>query len=131
MTRGANVDAVREAYRLARRSDHRALRPRIADDATWHPAREGAWNPCRDADQIVRTLLWRTHANRMRPGEIIDLGDRVLIQLKGVRFGRLGGRGLFPRLFQVVVLRDGKIVGMRDYASREEALAAAGLRPEA
>ena len=100
--------------------------PRRRDVA---PAREGAWNPCRDADQIVRTLLWRTHANRLRPAEIIDLGDRVLIQLKGVRFGRLGGRGLRPRLFQIVVLRDGKIASMRDYASREDALAAAGLRP--
>jgi ketosteroid isomerase-like protein len=36
---------VREAYDLARRSDHRRLRQLIADDATWHPAREGAWNP--------------------------------------------------------------------------------------
>jgi len=76
----------------------------------------------------VRTLLWRAHANRMRPGETIDLGDRVLIQLKGVRLGRLGGRGFFPRLFQVVVVRNGMIVSMQDYPGREEALAAAGLR---
>jgi ketosteroid isomerase-like protein len=127
MARSANVDAVLGAYELARKSDHRQLRTRIADDATWHPAREGAWNPCRDADQIVRTLLWRAHANRMRPGETIDLGDRVLVQLKGVRLGRLGGRGFFPRLFQIVVVRDGKIVRMEDYPGREEALAAAGL----
>jgi ketosteroid isomerase-like protein len=124
----ANVQAVLQAYELARRGDHRQLRTRIVDDATWHPAREGAWNPCREADQIVRTLLWRAHANRMRPGETIDLGDRVLVQLKGVRLGRLGGRGFFPRLFQIVVLREGKIVKMQDYAGREEALAAAGLK---
>lgn len=130
MQENANVVAVREAYRLARRGDHRTLRTRIVDDATWHPAREGVWNPCRDADQIVRTLLWRAHANRMRPGEIVDVGDRVFIRLKGVRFGRLGGKGFFPRLFQVVVLRDGKIVSMHDYASRDEAYAAAGLGVE-
>jgi ketosteroid isomerase-like protein len=124
----ANVAAVLEAYRLAKRSDHEALRPRIADDATWHPAKEGAWNPCRNADQIVRTLLWRTHANRMRPGEVIDLGDRVLLQIKGIRLSQLGGRGFHPRLYQIVVVRGGKIVSMRDYRSREEALAAAGLR---
>ena len=128
MAQSANVAAVLEAYALAKRSDHETLRTRLAADATWHPAREGAWNPCRDADQIVRTLLWRTHANRMRPGEIIDLGDRVLVQLKGIRLGRLGGRGLFPRLFQIVVVREGKIVSMRDYAGRDEAFAAAGLR---
>jgi len=123
-----NVAAVREAYELARRGKHRELRTLIADDATWHPAREGAWNPCRNADQIVRTLVWRAHANRMRPGEMIDLGDRVVIQLKGVRLARLGGRGFFPRLSQIVVLRDGKILSMQDYPGREEALAAAGLR---
>jgi ketosteroid isomerase-like protein len=128
MARSPNVDVVLQAYELARKGDHRQLRTRIVDDATWHPAREGAWNPCRDADQIVRTLLWRTHANRMRPGETIDLGDRVLVQLKGVRFGRLGARGFFPKLFQIVVVRDGKIVRMQDYPGREEALAAAGLR---
>jgi ketosteroid isomerase-like protein len=125
----ASVDAVREAYELARRGDHRTLRTRILDDATWHPAREGAWNPCRDADQIVRTLVWRAHANRMRPGETIDLGDRVLIQLRGRRLERLGARGLLaPRLFQVVVLRDGLIASMRDYPRREDALAAVGLK---
>jgi ketosteroid isomerase-like protein len=128
MPRSANADAVLQAYELARRGDHRTLRTRLVDDATWHPAKEGAWNPCRDADQIVRTLLWRAHANRLRLGEVIDLGDRVLVQLKGVRLGRLGGRGLFPRLHQIVVVRDGKIVRMQDYPGREEALAAAGLR---
>jgi ketosteroid isomerase-like protein len=129
MPPSANVAAVVEAYRLAKRADHQTLRTRLADDATWHPAKDGAWNPCRDADQIVRTLLWRTHANRLRPGEIIDLGDRVLVQLKGVRLHRLGGRGFFfARLFQIVVLRDGKIVSMQDYPDRPSALAAAGLR---
>jgi len=122
-----NVGAVHEAYDLARRGDHRELRSRIVDDATWEPAREGAWNPCRDADQIVRTLVWRASANRMRPGETIDLGDRVLLQLRGRRLDRLGGKGFVPRLFQIVVLRDGKIVSLHDYPRREDALAAAGL----
>ena len=124
-----NVSAVREAYALARRADHRTLRQRIADDATWEPAREGAWNPCRDADQIVRTLLWRAHANALRPGETIDLGDRVLVQLRGRRLERLGARGFFPKLFQIVVLRDGMIASMQDYPNRETAYAAAGLNP--
>jgi ketosteroid isomerase-like protein len=123
-----NVDAVREAYHLARRGDHRTLRTRLVDDATWHPAREGAWNPCRDADQIVRTLVWRASMNNMRPSEMLDLGDRVLLRLRGRRLERLGARGFFPRLFQIVVVREGKIVSMRDYARREDALAAAGLK---
>jgi len=125
---GANVDAVREVYELARRGDEGALRTRILDDATWHPAREGVWHPCRDADQIVRTLVWRARVNRLRPDDLVDLGDRVVLQLRGRRLERFGARGLFPRLFQVVVLRDGLVAAMRDYARREDALEATGSK---
>jgi ketosteroid isomerase-like protein len=125
-----NKEIVQEAYGLARRGDHRRLRQLLADDATWHPAREGAWNPCRDPDMIVRTLLWRSGmANRLKPADPIELGDQVLIRLKGVRLHRLGARGFRPRLFQIVEVRNGKIARMQDYPGREEALAAAGLRP--
>jgi ketosteroid isomerase-like protein len=123
-------EIVEEAYALAKRADHRQLRQLIADDATWHPAREGAWNPCRDGDMIVRTLLWRCGmANRLRPAETIELGDRVLLGLRGARLHRFGARGFMPRLFQIVEVRDGKIVRMQDYPRREEALVAAGLQP--
>jgi ATP-binding protein involved in chromosome partitioning len=60
--------------------------------------------------------------------EAIDaLGDRVFVQLRGRRLDRLGGKGFVPRLFQIVVLREGKVVSIRDYARREDALVAAGI----
>ncbi len=124
----SNLDAVREVYELARRADHRELRTRLHDDVSWDPAREGVWKPCTTADEVVRTLLWRAEANRMRPGEVIDLGDRVLVQLRGRRLERLGAKGFVPKLFQIIVLREGKISSIRDYARREDALGAAGLR---
>ena len=123
----ANTAAIEEVFRLARRADHRSLRTRLHDDVTWHPAREGAWKPCTSADEVVRTLLWRADANRLRPGEMIDLGNCVFVQLRGKRLERLGAKGFIPRLFQIVVLREGKIASIRDYAKREEALAAAGI----
>jgi ketosteroid isomerase-like protein len=124
----ANTAAIEEIFRLARRADHRSLRTHLHDDVTWHPAREGAWKPCTTADEVVRTLLWRADANRLRPGEMIDLGNCVLVQLRGRRLERLGGKGFIPRLFQVVVLREGKVASIRDYAKREEALAAVGIK---
>jgi ketosteroid isomerase-like protein len=124
-----NSERVKELYRLARRTDHRELRTRLHEDVTWHPAREGAWNPCVDADQVVRTMLWRADANRLRPGEMIDVGDRVFVQLRGKRLERLGAKGFIPRLFQVIVFREGKVTSMHDYATREDAMAAAGLKP--
>lgn len=122
-----NLVAVREVYELARRAKHAELRTRLNEDITWHPAREGGWKPCENAEDVVRTLLWRADANRMRPGEMINVGDRVFVQLRGKRLDRLGAKGFIPRLFQVIVIRDGKLTSIRDYARRDEALAAAGL----
>jgi ketosteroid isomerase-like protein len=122
-----NVAAVREIYELARRANHAELRTRLHDDITWHPARDGAWKPCENAEEVVRTLLWRADANRLRPGEMIDVGDRVLVQLRGKRLERLGAKGLIPRLFQVIVVREGKIASIRDHPKREAALADVGL----
>jgi len=124
-----NSERVDELYELARRTKHKELRARLHEDVTWRPAREGAWNPCVNADQVVRTMLWRADANRLRPGEMIDLGDRVFVQLRGKRLERLGAKGLFPRLFQIVVFREGKVASMQDYAKREDAMIAAGLTP--
>ena len=123
------AEIVRHAYQLARKGDHRQLRTMIEDDATWHPAREGAWNPCPDADWIVRTMLWRAGpANRLRPGETIELGNSVLLEVRGKRLRRLGAKGFRGNLFQIVEVRGGKIVRMQDYPGREEGLAAAGLQ---
>ena len=123
-----NVAAVREIYELARRADHAKLRTRLHDDITWHPAREGAWKACENADEVVRTLLWRASANRLRPGEMIEVGSLVFVQLRGKRLERLGAKGFVPRLFQVIALRDGKVASIRDFPRREDAHAAAGLR---
>jgi ketosteroid isomerase-like protein len=123
-----NKQAIETVYQLARKADHRTLREWLHDDVTWHPAREGAWKPCENAEEVVRTMLWRAEANRLRPGEMVELGDRVLVQIRGRRLERLGARGLIPRLFQIVQLREGRIVSIRDYGRREDAHAAAGLR---
>ena len=123
----ANEETILEAFKLARRAEHRQLRLLLHDDVTWHPAATAKWNPCQNADEVVRTLLWRAEANRLRPGETIDLGDRVLVHLRGRRVERLGARGLVPRLFQILVVRDGKIASIQDYGRRADAYTAAGL----
>jgi ketosteroid isomerase-like protein len=122
-----NEETIEEAFRLARRADHRQLRTLLHDDITWRPASTAKWAECTTADEVVRTLLWRAQANRLRPGTIIDVGDRVLVQLRGRRLERLGAKGFVPRLFQIFVVRDGKIASIQDYGRRGEAFAAAGL----
>lgn len=127
VTPSNNVAIVREVYDLARRANHKELRLRLDDDVVWNPAREGAWRPCTNADEVVRTLLWRAGVLKMRPADTIDLGDRVLVQLRGRGLARLGARGLVAHLFQIIVLRGGKVVSIQDYPRRSDALAAAGL----
>jgi ketosteroid isomerase-like protein len=123
------LETVQEAYGLARRGERRKLQELIAADATWLPAREGVWNPCRDGETVLKTLLWRAGgANKLRLGETIEVGDRVFVKLKGKRLDRLGAKGFIPSLFQIVEVRDGKIVRLQDYPQREAALAAAGLQ---
>ena len=128
MGAASNVDIVREVYDLARRAKHSELRLLLNDDVQWRPAREGVWKPCTNADEVVRTLLWRAGINKMRPADTIDLGDRVLVQLRGRGLARLGARGFFAQLSQIVVLRGGKVVSIQDYPRRSDALAAAGLK---
>ena len=128
----AATDLVAEAYSLAKKGKNLKLRELIVDDATWEPSRKGdkkpKWNACKDADQIVKALLWRAGpANRMRPGQTIELGSQVIIKLRGRRLERLGARGFWaPKLFQVVEVKAGKIVRMHDYGTMEEALAGSG-----
>jgi ketosteroid isomerase-like protein len=123
-------EVVQEAYRHARAGNRRPLRELIADDATWYPVREGAWNPCNDGDMVVKTLLWRSgSANKLRPADPIELGNQVVIKLRGKRLDRLGAKGFFPTLFQVVEVRNGKIVRMQDYPKREAAIADEGTKP--
>ena len=122
-----NEETVEELFRLARRADHRELRKHLHDDATWQPASSANWSPCTSADEVVRTLLWRAEANRLRPGQTIDLGGRVLVQLRGRRLERLGAKGFVPRLFQIFVVRDGRVASIQDYGRREDAYEAAGL----
>ena len=122
------IEVAAQAYALAKKSQHKQLRELVADDATWEPAKKAKWKPCINADQIVQTLLWRAgRANKLRPGETIDLGSQVVMQMRGKRLERLGARGLLtPKLFQVIEIKDGKIVRMHDHTKLEEALAATG-----
>ena len=122
------LDVVAEAYALAKKGKNIELRKLIADDATWEPTKKKKWNACKNADQIVKTLLYRAAAaNRMRPGQTIELGQYVVMRLRGRRLERIGAKGFWaPKLFQVVEVKAGKIVRIRDFGTMEEALAGTG-----
>ena len=65
---------------------------------------------------------------RMEPAEVIDLGDRLLV------IGRRRGRGTSSGvpfdepLLSLFTLQRGLVVRLKDFAARDKALQAAGLR---
>jgi ketosteroid isomerase-like protein len=63
---------------------------------------------------------------RMEVEETRDWGDRVLVVTHHRATGRVSGVPISQRTAQVMTLRDGKITRQDFYASREEALGAAG-----
>jgi ketosteroid isomerase-like protein len=121
------VDRVREAYRLSRRGDPRELLNLIAPDATWQGAAGTKWKACENAEEIAKTLLWRTAVHRLHAVEFVDVGDHVVVGLAGTRMNRLGAPWYGFRIFQVIAVRDGRIAGIRDFGRRQEAFAAVGL----
>jgi ketosteroid isomerase-like protein len=59
--------------------------------------------------------------------ELIDAGDSVLVRLHQWGHGKETGALVENRTWQVFTLRDRKVVHCRGYASKAEALEAAGL----
>ena len=60
--------------------------------------------------------------------EVVESGEQLLVGLKLQATGRSSKiEGEF-RIYQVWTIRDGKLVRLESYLSREEALEAAGLR---
>ena len=60
--------------------------------------------------------------------ELVDVGDRVFVTSYFRGRGRGSGIEVDARYYQVYMLCDGKIMRMDEYATRAEALEAAGLR---
>jgi ketosteroid isomerase-like protein len=65
----------------------------------------------------------------MDPIEIADIGEYVMVELHVEARSRAGGVPTEIRFGLLYRLRDGKVAWGREYASRDEAIAAAGRSP--
>ena len=63
----------------------------------------------------------------MEPSEIVDLGEKVIVVVSMSGRGQGSSVPVEMTFAQLWSLRGGKAVSLRDYATRAEALAAAGL----
>ena len=61
------------------------------------------------------------------PEEVIGHGDRVFVAARFHARGRASGVEVETRLYEVYTVRDGKVLRIDEYATRDEALEAARL----
>ena len=64
---------------------------------------------------------------RIEPIEFVDLGDKLVVVVSISGRGRGGGAPVEGRIAQLWTLSDGRAKSLRDYATKSEALEAAGL----
>jgi uncharacterized protein len=64
------------------------------------------------------------------PEEFVDAGDEILVTVHYSARGRGSGIRYEERLFDVYSFSDGEVVRKREFRTRAEAVAAAGLPPD-
>jgi ketosteroid isomerase-like protein len=128
VSNGGNAELVREGFRAFLRGDFEALREIMDPAVQWLWFEPGEWD-CHDREKVLATLRERRREGVItKLDDVVDGGQTVFIEVSGPRLEEWE----LPdgRACMVVTVRDGRIVRMQDYRSREDALAGAGLAPE-
>jgi ketosteroid isomerase-like protein len=124
------LGVVRDAYDAFARGDMEALTGRHLDpEIEWRTTTDVPFQGTyRGMDEFLRGMgEWTEAFDEMttQVEELIDAGDRAVVLHRMRGRGRDSGVEVDLALWQVVSVRDGRVVTMHDYPSREEALAAA------
>ena len=126
-----NVEVVKAAYACLNRGDFDAGLALMHPEAEWveDPLVPGA-KTRRGLGEIRRYVesmprFWESL--RVEPERFVDRGDEVLVLGRLTAHTRRGGPEIERTFDQMVTLRDGKIISIRWFSARQEALEAAGL----
>jgi ketosteroid isomerase-like protein len=123
---GENVETVRNAFEAWGRGDLAALTDLIDPNVHWSWWEPGPWD-CHGRDQVLQVMQERDREGvKGELTEVLGAGDKVVIGVAGRDLERFFGEGQ-DHVYNVFTFRDGKVIGMQDFRTRAEALAAAGL----
>ena len=131
---GDNVEAVRRGFQAFERRDRDAATTLLDPEVAWYPAlgallgQSSYHGPEAVAGLVLDEIPSVIEGFTSEVQELRDVGDDTVLVI--VRFrGRVPSAQMeIEQVFgQVYRLRDGKVVEMRSYSSREQALAALGL----
>jgi ketosteroid isomerase-like protein len=130
-----NVELVRAQIDAYNRGDYDAALALLDEEVEWHvpevaaldaPASGIVQGRALVAEQFARWLeAWETHAFQVT--DALSQGDDVFIAGLQVGRGRHSGLDIRVPTFHVFTVRDQKIVAMRAFSERADALEAAGL----
>jgi ketosteroid isomerase-like protein len=132
--------AVRRSLRLAseayNRRDLDAVVIGFHPELEYHPGREwvesGLVEPCYRGPDGYRTYVAATSEvwggeNFIKPVEVIDLGERLLLLAHVPMRAQASGVSLTEAFAYIGTLKDGKVIHLQEYYDHAEALEAAGL----
>jgi ketosteroid isomerase-like protein len=123
----ASVDLVRGIVEALNRGDVEGMLARMHPDFEWTPLETSPVARVYRGHEQVRHYVedWiGTFENlRLDLEEPMEVGDQVLVVVRGHGRGRGSGLELNNRFCQLWSFREGTAVGMEEYATRERALA--------
>jgi uncharacterized protein len=128
-----NVELIRSGYEAFARGDLDAVIELLAPDVDWHPAVAAILGveTLRGREAVrqffARELFEGFDQFRADPLSFEDFGDFVLVMVRYTGRGESSGIEMNQQFATLYEIRDAQTVTMRDYDTREEALAAAGL----
>jgi uncharacterized protein len=126
--RPEDLAVVRGAYDAFARGDLEELRTFLAPDIEWRTTPEVPFmGNYSGLDEFLRGMGEWTGAFEgitTEVEEMIDAGENVIVRHRMRGRGRDSGVEVDLEICQVVAVRDGKLIRMHDYSTREEALQA-------
>jgi ketosteroid isomerase-like protein len=124
--------AVCRGFAALRRGDFEAALANYDPDVEWHGAAGGL-----DEGRVARGLAevvagFRDYYDtwerlELRPEEIIDTGDELIVFVHEVARGRKSGVVVETDTAAINTLEEGRVIQVRNYLDRTDALKAAGL----
>jgi ketosteroid isomerase-like protein len=131
-----NVEIIRRVYEAMARGDF------WATGAVFDPEISWAWSPkmsgmtgveeyrgIEGVEAATRDFFEALEWFRQEATELIDLGDEVLALTRAYARPRGSDREFEATSANLWTLRDGKVIRFRQFDTREEAFAAAGVSP--
>ena len=128
---------VRLALEAYNRRDLDAVAISFHPDLEYYPYREfveaGLTERCYHGPAGYRAYITSTYEVwgadvRLQRGEVIDLGDRLVLLADMPMRAQASGVSLSERYASVATMKDGRVIRQRDFLNQTEALEAVGLR---